>query len=207
MRPMAAVRPYSLFAVLLCASLALCVPATAHAQDGGKVGLAIRAPQSVGIIMHLTDGLALLPSFDVGWSSSRSEIQAPGGGFPENYLESAAIKHSQAVLSMTLAARLRLGGSSDTSWYVAPSYSRYFASNDDSYFASTSTKNNFATGVGLGVQHDLNDRVRVFGEAGLRYSQYRIETGSGLALSLTQTSTFKSAGTAASVGVIYYFKR
>ena len=171
-------------------------PALAHAQGAGTVGLAVRAPQSVGVIVNLTDSFAVIPSVDVAWSSSRSEFDGLPGV--------SAIEHSQTGASLTLAARIRLAASGGTAVYAAPSYSRSVTSNDDSFFATAGAENDYAAGGHIGVQHALTDRVSVFGEVGARYRHYRISTNAGI---VAEATTYKSINTSSAVGIVYYFKR
>jgi hypothetical protein len=205
MRSTAHIRVLPFTAALLFTGTLLC-PAGAEAQDAGKIGLALRAPQSVGVIFNVADGVALLPSVDFSWASSRSVIDGPAGAVPQSVLDAPAIEQSQAAVSVTLAARLRLAASDDTSLYVAPSFSRSLTSSKDNYFAATNAENDFSFGTHLGLQQTLTERFRVFGEVGARYRQYKITTDAGIAPGISETTTYKSVNTSAAVGILYYFK-
>jgi hypothetical protein len=188
--------------VLFMIAAQMGVPHWARAQDAGKVGLVLRAPQSVGVIINATDGFALVPSIDIAWQSSRSNIHGVMGNIPPGAL---TIDHSQLGATLTLAARIRVASSGDTSVYVAPSVSWSLTSSEDSVVSTASTEDDIAGGGHLGVQHALNDRLSIFGEVGVRYRQYDISTSVGTGL--TETTTYKSVNTSSAVGIVYYFKR
>ena len=180
--------------LLLAAGVLFAASGTAAAQDGGKAGVTIAYPSSIGLIWHVTDTVAIRPAFSFAHSDSDSTI-------------STNDNHSNSF-GVDLGVLFYLKKYDNVRTYVSPrfSYSRTSSTSTPSSaqgplpeitITGTSTG-----GAGVfGAQYSPSRRFSVFGEVGIAFSQRNTNTGSNTIIGDLKSHTW---GTTAGVGVIFY---
>ena len=161
---------------------------SARAQERGDVGLVISAPQSIGVIWHASDRLALRP--DVGFSFTETD-----GEPPLSDISSKSVTFGVSALVYTHRW-------DDLRLYVSPrfSYSYGTTSINEPVNIADSTVSSWAATGSIGGQYALGTRFGVFAEAGLVYSSQQSETGS-----IRVDRTTWTFGTRTAIGGILYF--
>ena len=172
--------------VFVAASLAL--PPAASAQEPGKLGVTMGFPESVGILWHATEKVALRPEFSFEWSSTGDDTADINGH----------------VFSTGISLLYYVGKHDRLSTYVSPRYSFGRASTSfESDFSGerTTVSHNHLFSGSFGAQYWLSDRFSVFGELGLDYRHTNSEND----FSDDETNT-DGFGTRSAVGIVFYFK-
>lgn len=174
-------RYVSAFAALLCLAAS-----PAAAQEKGKIGVTMGFPESVGVIWHVTEKLALRPEFSLQWTGSE--------------LEQAEIEGN--AFSTGLSALFYLRKWDDLATYVSPRYvfsrQRTTVEGRGNRDSETTAQNHLVAGS-FGAQYFLGARFSVFGELGLEY-------GNGSAEDEDEDGpSSNSFGTRSAVGIIFYF--
>lgn len=155
--------------VYIVAVLAAGAARPAAAQQAGDVGVAAGYPGALGVVWHITDGIALRPDLSVTRTTSETTSTGLGGTLTTvNKAEgwNTTVGLSVLVTVKTLE-RLKV--------YVAPRLAWSYASSDNESGAgtaiafTTTTKGVIASGS-FGAQYLLHDRFAIFGELGLQYS-------------------------------------
>lgn len=187
--------------IYLVVVLAVSAARPVAAQDAGAVGVAMGYPGALGVVWHVTDGIALRP--DVSVTRSSSETTSTGLGGTLTTVNTAEGWNTAVGLSVLVTVktveRLKV--------YVAPRLAWSYSRSDNESGAgtaiafTTTTKGVIASGS-FGAQYLLHDRFAIFGELGLQYS------------GLDNTSDFSGSrssgdsttvGLRSAVGATFYF--
>ena len=182
-------RSLTIFAVFLCSSL--CVR-TASAQDTRSFGVTMGYPASIGVLWHVTEGVALRPEFSFDFFSSEIENSSPLGG------DSSQDGHT---VSVGLSALFYVARWDMTRAYLVPryAYSRTKSSLEGPFtLLRDSTGNVHDVSVSFGAQQTLGDRFAIYGELGLEYQRVTTE----VTTSELRSRTFAARS---GVGVVVYF--
>ena len=176
--------------------LFVCGPGTAHAQDDPRVGLTMGYPTAVGVVLHITDRIAIRPELDV----SRTTVTTDGTStvFPNERDESTS-----RLIRPGISALIYLGRLEGLRTYVSPRFSYSSAKtsrSDDSAAPETTT---YLASGSFGAEHRFSDRFAVFGELGIEYSRSSFNVTALPTLSLSTRRTTVSARSGA--GIVLYF--
>jgi hypothetical protein len=182
--------------VLVTSAIALlCAATTSFAQDRRRTGLVVTTGAAVGLILPVSERVAIRP--DISFSRSRVESERSS---------SSEVETSSVSLAASLLFTTHRWDNLST--YVSPRLS-YTRSAGTSVLSSGTTSTTFETtntGYGLtgsfGVDYRLGERFAVFGETGLTFTRQTSE--SDVSVSLGDT-TARSFGTRSAVGVVFYF--
>jgi len=179
--------------------------APAAAQERGDVGVTMGYPAAIGVVWHVTDGLALRPDVSLTWTSSESTntLTVFPGVAP---ITSTSSVESQST-SVGMSALVTLHRADRFRLYVVPraAWVRSTVELDGGLAGEatvdTTTDGWLASG-GVGAQVAVHDRVAIFGEASVQYSWQRAT--SSLTTSRSEDTT-RAAGLRSAVGVAIYF--
>lgn len=199
-------RVRNLMAVLLWLVMALSVTASpAAGQEAGDVGVTMGYPGAVGLVWHVTDGLAVRP--DVSVTRNTSESRTDSSLFAGQNLSSTTTSDGwgstvgvSALVNVRTIERLRL--------YLTPrvAYTHSTAENESgltgALSAFTTTTRGFIASGSFGTQYNVHDRFALFGELGLQYTALTTESDFPGSRSETDSTTF---GLRSAVGVTFYF--
>lgn len=184
--------------------------ASAGAQDRGQVGITMGYPASIGIIWHMTDGVALRPELSFARSSSESTTTATLTTFPPGTYTttSQTTSNTSWQVAVGVSALFYVGKWDALRTYVSPriAYSRTSFTSSNSTItpllgpSDTIGSSYFAAGS-FGAQYSLAKRFGVFGEVGAGYTRGKTSSGT-LGRSESRTNSF---GTRSGAGVILYF--
>jgi hypothetical protein len=193
------------------AALALGGASTALAQDQGRVGLTMGYPTAVGLIVRVTDAVAVRPEFTLAQTSLETDVSANAAGLELNSSDSWSY-------GVGLGALFYLGGEDNLRPYVSPRFQYARTATDTTSPTSGSLPpletevrgSAFAVAVSFGAQYSPNRRFSVFGELGAAYSDSETtSTGVGFAIpipiTIRTTTSSTGWGVRSSVGVIWYF--
>lgn len=178
----------------------------AAGQEAGDVGVTMGYPGAVGVVWHVTDGVALRPDVTLTRNSSESRTTS------SNVFEGQSLSSSNtsegwasavglsALVTVRTIERLRL--------YLSPRIAYSYSTSDNesgltgalSAFTAT-TKGIIASGA-FGTQYNVHDRFALFGELGLQYTT--LTTESDFPGSSNETDS-TSVGLRSAVGVTFYF--
>ena len=168
------------------AALLFLAASPAAAQEKGKIGVTMGFPESVGVIWHATDKLALRPEFSLEWTGSEVEtVEIEGNSF-----------------STGLSALFYLRKWDDLATYVSPRYafSRRRTTSEGIFgIDSESTIHTHLFAGSFGAQYFLGARFSVFGELGLEYRKASREDED------RDDPSSHSFGTRSTVGISFYF--
>jgi len=183
------------------------VPARpAAAQQAGDVGVTMGYPGALGVVWHVTGGVALRPDVAVTRSTSESTTTSTG------IFQGAALSSSNtsegwnttvglsALVTVRTIDRLRLYLTPRVAWSHATSDNETGLTGALSAFTAT-TKGVVASGA-FGTQYNVHDRFALFGELGLQYTT--LTTTSDFPGSKNDTDS-TSLGLRSAVGVTFYF--
>lgn len=192
--------------VLLGAVMLVLAARSAAAQTAGDVGVTMGYPGALGVIWHVTDGIAVRPDIALSRSTSESTTTA-SGLFGGSSLSSSSTSEGwgttvgvSVLVNLRTIDRLRL--------YLVPrlAYARSTADNESGLSGALSGFTAKTTGVlasgAFGSQFNLHDRFAVFGELGLQYSTQT--TTSDFPGSRTEAEG-TAFGLRSAVGVTFYF--
>ena len=179
-------------AVLLLPVLVVAQSAPALAQETRNVGISMGYPASVGVVVHVTDSVALRP--EISFTRISSDSDSPFGDFST----------SNYTYEIGISGLLYVGRWDKLRAYVTPGYAyrRTGGSNEVTVFpeVDSTTLSGHDFKGSFGAQYSLHEKFSVFGEAGLRY--FTQQTRSAFSNGGTD---FRSFGTRGAVGVIFYF--
>jgi hypothetical protein len=161
------------------------VPGVAAAQETGQAGITMGYPESIGVIWHVTDTVAVRPEFAFAHTTSDSDLPFADTTFSST---SGGIGVS-GLFYFHRADNLRP--------YFAPRWSYTHADPSQSASANTNT----ISGL-FGAQYAVGKRFSVFGETGLSYSRTTAKGDADLATITLHGNAF---GTRTGAGVIFYF--
>ena len=181
----------------------LLVPADTSAQEQGKVGITMGFPQSVGVLWHVSEKVAVRPELSFSWNSS----------------DSGTTESDHDVFATGISALFYLRKWDNLSTYISPRYSfgrasGTSASTDDGLSGdSEQTSRNHLFSGSFGAQYWMSPRFSVFGEIGLGYQRTSGESSFSLPagidpppfIELERESSARSVATRSAVGVAFYF--
>lgn len=192
--------------VLLGVVMLVLAARSAAAQEAGDVGVTMGYPGAVGIVWHVTDGIAIRPDVALTRSTSESTTSATGV-FAGAGLSSTSTSDGwgttvgvSVLLNVRTIERLRL--------YLAPrvAYLHSTADNETGLSGALTGFTAKATGVlasgSFGAQYNLHDRFAVFGELGLQYTTQTTTSDFPGSSTEADGTTF---GLRSAVGVTFYF--
>ena len=190
-----------------CVLVVTCAPAIA--QERGQVGIAMGYPNSMSVIWHVTDRVAIQPKISFAQSATETSLESE---LTVNGVVVSTSRMSTSSDGWSAAPGVNLlfymGRWDNVSTYVSPGYAYARGSSTttttvQSLFGGSqsqtreySTDSHEARGV-FGVQFTPHRRFAVFGETGLRYSR-----SSG---SPSGDSSTRVIGNTSAVGAIFYF--
>ncbi len=184
---------------VLAATLAVAWPAAA--QEKGQVGLVAGYPASIGVLFHVSDGVALRPAFSFSTSSGTN-----------TYIGTSVNQESTVdgySIGLGIDALFYVKKWDSLRAYVTPGFTwghTLSTSKSPSFlYTNRSTTNNYQVMGSFGAQYALSKRFGVLGEVGVVYSHNNAE-------SVPEGGTGGSSGSAysfssrAAIYVAYYFK-
>jgi hypothetical protein len=179
---------------------------SAAAQQDYRVGLVIGYPASVGVLWHVSDGVALRPDVAINRQSNESTSTVSIGSSPPQTSTSTT---SGWNTSLGLSALFYLGPPADLRFYLTPRVAYQWSRSETETSPALpqlvdyeSESDGFLLAGSFGAQYAPHDRFRLFGEVGLSYSEQEGETGFTLARQSLKTSSF---GLRSGVGVVVFF--
>jgi hypothetical protein len=182
--------------------------ASAQAQQPRKVGFVIGYPASVGLLWHVSNGIALRP--DITLNRTSTEIASTTIGNIGGVTQSVGTTTEGWTTTFGLSALFYLGSSQEAlRFYLVPRVA-YGWSNTTTESApplpqlgsSESDLDAFAVSGSVGAQYAVHERFRLFGEAGLSYTTQDSDTGYSLSRSRLEST---SIGLRSGVGVVVLF--
>lgn len=168
--------------------LAMCLlPSQVAAQEAGKIGVTMGFPESVGLIWHATEKMAVRPEFS----------------FTTNSTDADFAESSNTTFSTGLSALFYLDRQDRFATYVSPRYAfRRSASEVEGRRGEeqeSSSRTHLVSGS-FGAQYWLGERFSLFGELGLAYLW-----GSAGDDDEDDEPTARSFDTRSAVGIVFYF--
>lgn len=192
--------------VLLGVVMLVLAARSAAAQAAGDVGVTMGYPGAVGVVWHVTDGLAIRPDIALTRATSESTTSA-SGVFAGSGLSSTSTSEGwgtsvgvSVLFNVRTIDRLRL--------YLAPrvAYAHSTADNETGLSGALTGFTAKTTGVlasgSFGSQFNLHDRFAVFGELGLQYTTQTTTSDFPGSRTEADGTTF---GLRSAVGVTFYF--
>ncbi len=185
---------------VLASTLAGAGPAAA--QEKGQVGLVAGYPASIGVLFHVSDGVALRPAFTFSVTSSTNSYIGASQDQQSAETDSYSIGVSiDALFYVKKWDNLRA--------YVTPGFSyghgSSTSSNPSFMYTNESTGNSYTVQGSFGAQYALSRRFSVLGEVGLAFGDANSKNvpvgGTG-----GSTSSSKAFGTRGAIAVVFYFK-
>jgi hypothetical protein len=181
----------------LATASVLLLPSAASSQDGGKAGLVVTLPASIGVTWNVSPHVALRPdaSFSGSWADSTTD---PAG---------ATATATNRAVGVGIAALLYLRRQEGLKLYVVPRFGYGRATSDGASpgSASHTSSTNYQVSGSFGAEHSLSRRFAIFGELGLSYSRVRTTNSRDQTIYTGTKSTTQALGTRASVGTILSF--
>jgi Autotransporter beta-domain len=179
---------------------------SASAQQDYRVGLVVGYPASVGVLWHVSDGVALRPDVAINRQSNESTSTVSIGFSPPQTSTSTT---SGWNTSLGLSALFYLGPPADLRFYLTPRVAYQWSRTETETSPALpqlvdyeSESDGFLVAGSFGAQYAPHDRFRLFGEVGLSYSEQEGETGFTLARQSLKTSSF---GLRSGIGVVVFF--
>jgi hypothetical protein len=183
--------------VVLGSLLGAC--ATANAQEAGQIGITMGYPASIGVVWHVSDGVAVRPEISFSRSSSDNEFSS-----------------DTTTVSAGASGLFYLSRWDQVRAYVSPRFSYGHATSESGGTLGLSLKSSTYNVVGsFGAQYTPHKRFAVFGETGVGYSHSTSSSTYAIPSLLlegrsptrpTTTSTLTGFSTRTGVGVVFYFK-
>jgi hypothetical protein len=178
----------------------------AFAQEPRTIALVMGYPASVGVLWHVTDGIALRP--DVAISRQSTETTATLTGIIGAAQTSTSTTTGWSS-SVGLSALFYFGPPGDLRFYLTPrvayAWSRTETENSPPIAQLSSYRSEsdgFLAAGSFGAHYRPHDRFGLFGELGLSYASQEGDTD----FSLTrQTIKTTNVGLRSGVGVTIYF--
>ncbi|MGD9904259.1 MAG: hypothetical protein AB7U83_12405 [Vicinamibacterales bacterium] len=191
--------------VAVVAAGAVLTPVPATAQQGGRVGVTMGYPAAIGVVWHVSDGLALRPDVSVNWTTTESTNTLTV--FPGTTPVVSTSRVDSQSTSVGLSVLVTLHRADRVRVYLAPrgAWVRSTVELDGGLAGAlgVDTTTDGWLGVGaLGAQVAVHERFAVFGEAGIQYTSQRAT--SSLTTSRTEDET-RTFGLRSAIGVTVYF--
>ena len=191
--------------MLLCL---LSATSVAFAQQPRKVGIVMGYPAAVGVLWHVSDGIAIRPDFVVNRQSSET-TSTVGLGIP-GQSQTVTTTSTGWTASVGASALFYVGAPDTLRFYVSPRLAYVWTRTDtESEPASLtplgpfeSESDGFLVAGSFGAQYAPHDRFRLFGELGVSYT--RQDGFSGYSITRSDIVT-RNVGLRSGVGVVVYF--
>jgi opacity protein-like surface antigen len=167
-------------------------------------------PSAVGLIIHVTDSLAIRPEFAFTQSSLETEVSSSAVRLELN--DSDIWSYGVGI-----SALVYLSKDDDLRTYLSPRFAYSRSATDTTSPTSGSLPvveteirgSTFSIAASFGAQYSLNRRFSVFGELGAAYSDSETTStssgGSGVPFAIRISSSGSGWGLRSGVGVIWYF--
>ena len=169
------------------------------------MGVTMGYPGAIGVVWHVTDGLALRP--DVTVTRNSSESRTTGELFEGQSLSASNTSEGwasavglSALVNVRTIDRLRL--------YLSPRVAYSYSSSENetglsgALSAFTATTRGIIASGSFGTQYNVHDRFALFGEVGLQYTTLTTESDFPGSSNETDSTSF---GLRSAVGVTFYF--
>jgi hypothetical protein len=188
--------------LLLSSALSVLAPATASAQDSGRIGVTMGYPTAVGVIWHVADSIAVRPEATFSGISADGTVASSSTSFGVGVSGLFYIKRWDALRAYISPRYAYSHTSSSSTLTIDPPISLPI---DLSLDISNSTSQHAIAGS-FGAQYLAHQHFGVFGEigAGVAFLKSSASTTVPLVPSL-ERPTATSWGVRSSVGVIFYF--
>jgi formiminotetrahydrofolate cyclodeaminase len=174
----------SIVAVLLAATT------PAFAQQTRKAAVTMTSSSAIGLLLHVSDNVALRPEFSFTRNSAESTT---------SQLTPTTTTNSTWILGAGASALFYVGRWDSLRTYLSP---KFFVSHAKSSSSLSTTEldptNAYSLGGAFGTQYGLGDRFAIFGELGLSYSWQKSKSN-------LSTSKANSIGTRSTIGGAFYF--
>lgn len=178
----------------------------AAAQEAGDVGVTMGYPGAVGVVWHVTSGLALRP--DVTVTRNTSESRTTSSSFFEGQSLSSSTTSEGWGSAVGLSALVNVRTIDRLRLYLSPrvAYSHSTSENESGLSGSLSAFTAKTTGIiasgSFGTQYNVHGRFALFGELGVQYTTLTTTSDFPGSRSETDSTTF---GLRSAVGVTFYF--
>jgi hypothetical protein len=173
---------------LLGALIVTLIPSGVSAQEEGKVGITMGFPESVGLVWHATETIAVRPEFSFSVTSSETEFAETSSG----------------SFSTGLSMLFYLDQSDRFATYLSPRYAfhRSSATRESPLGAEDeSTLHSHLFSGSFGAQYWFGERFSVFGELGVAYEH----ASAGDDDDDFDEGTSHHIGSRSAIGVVFYF--
>jgi hypothetical protein len=175
--------------LLLVVFASLGVPAVAWGQEVGQKGITMGYPESIGLLWHVTDNVAVRPEFRFAHSTTDTNVPFAG----ENT--------SSTSFGVGVTALFYLKRYDSLRTYVAPGWTH---SHTDPGAGTTANSDTIA-GM-FGAQYAVGKRFSIFGETGVAFSHSTSKSDiAGPPIVDTFSAHGNSVATRTGAGVIFYF--
>lgn len=192
--------------VLLGVVILVLAARSAPAQTAGDVGVTMGYPGALGIVWHVTDGIAVRPDVALARSTSAATTAATGVLAGAGLSSSSTSEGWGTTVGVSVLVNVRT--SNRLRLYLVPrlAYARSTADNESGLSGALTGFTATTTGVlasgAFGSQFNLHDRFAVFGELGLQYSTQTTISDFPGTRTEAEGTTF---GLRSAVGVTFYF--
>lgn len=173
-----------------------CGLGTAHAQDDPRVGLTMGYPTAVGVVLRVTDRIAIRPELDV--SRTTVTTDSTSTVFPNERDESTS-----RLIRPGISALIYVGRLEGLRTYVSPRFSYSSAKTTQSDSSSEPETTTYLASGSFGAEHRFSDRFAVFGELGIEYARSSFNVTALPTLSLSTRRT--TVGARSGAGIVLYF--
>jgi hypothetical protein len=197
---------YTLCTVLITGLLSgAALPASA--QQDRTAGLVMGYPASVGVLWHVTEGVALRPDATISQQSIETTSTFTGLGGTS---QTSTTTSDGWASSIGVSALFYLGAPDALRFYVTPRVAYAWSRTENEAAAGDllqlgpyeTESDGLLVAGSFGAQYAPHERFRLFGELGLSYS--RQEGTTGYTVSRSQAVT-TGVGLRSGVGVVVYF--
>lgn len=165
----------------------------AQEQNMAKNRFGLTFPE-IGIIWHISDNIAFMPTIDFGHDWSKTTIG----------IEDSIIERSGNRLGVDASLRLYVSDWKDMHFYISPKYGFSWANTNinntdypyDEYLYDGSSHSHKASAA-WGIQYAINSRISLFGDIGAAYSRTSSSSSSNYSNTIFTEGTW---------GLILYLK-
>jgi hypothetical protein len=187
-----------MFLLILFSGINVSAQDSGQTEDSRRTGLTMGYPASIGLIVYVTDKVAVRPDL----SLSRTSTDASGSGIVNTSATSDIWSIGAGVSGL-----FYVGKWDSLRTYVTPrfAYSRSTTSSSTNSVSapfSANTLRAYSIGASLGAEYSLGRRFGVFGETGFGYTDQKISTSDSLFRNETDSHVWS---TRTGVGAILRF--
>jgi hypothetical protein len=174
---------------LLVVLASLGVPGLASGQDAGQKGITMGYPESIGLVWHVTDTVAVRPEFRFAHSTTDTNVPVASGNA------------SSTSVGVGVTALFYLKRYDSLRTYVAPGWTH----NHTDPGAGMTANSDTLAGM-FGAQYAVGKRFSIFGETGIAFSHSTSKSDIAVPPIVDTLSVHgKSVATRTGAGVIFYF--